>query len=98
MLVEKNQLEDKLYQLELAQYKTSASKLDALTLERLLHKVEDMEQRHSQELADLSQAQSQLVLAKDSEILQLTATTNKETNRLKGLLKNKNEELERMKN
>jgi hypothetical protein len=40
---DKNQLEEKVYEYELAQYKTSSSKLDSLQLERLLNKVEDME-------------------------------------------------------
>jgi len=43
LMNDKNQLEEKVYEYELSQYKTSSSKLDSLQLERLLGKVEDME-------------------------------------------------------
>lgn len=94
---DKNQLEEKVYEYELAKYKTSSSKLDSLQLERLLNKVEDMEQRHSQEMNDLTQTQSQLMLTKEQEILQISHNTNKELNRMKSMVKSKNDEIEKLK-
>lgn len=46
---------------------------------------------------DLSQTQSQLLMSKDQEILQITASTNKEMNRLKNMLKGKNDEIDKLK-
>jgi hypothetical protein len=46
---------------------------------------------------DLTQTQSQLLMSKDQEILQITASNNKEMNRLKNMLKGKNDEIEKLK-
>lgn len=56
-----------------------------------------MEYRHTQEMNELSQTQSQLLLSKDQEILQITANNNKEMNRLKNMVKSKNDEIEKLK-
>lgn len=62
-----------------------------------MSKVEDMEYRHTQEMSEMSQTHSQMLLSKEHEILTVTANTNKELNRLKGIVKSKNDEIEKLK-
>jgi len=62
-----------------------------------MSKVEDMEYRHTQEMSEINQTQSQLMLSKEHEILTITAHTNKEVNRLKAMVKAKNDEIEKLK-
>jgi len=62
-----------------------------------MSKVEDMEYRHTQEMSEMSQTHSQILLSKEHEILTVTANTNKELNRLRGMVKSKNDEIEKLK-
>lgn len=62
-----------------------------------MSKVEDMEYRHTQEMSEMSQTHSQILLSKEHEILNVTANTNKELNRLRGMVKSKNDEIEKLK-
>lgn len=70
--------------------------MDSLQLERLLHKVEDMEHRHSQEISEMVQSQSQLQITKEQEILNLKQLSNRETGRLRAALKTKTDEIEKL--
>jgi len=77
--------------------RTSHSKLDTLQLEKLIHKVDDMELRHNAEMAELTQTHNMILYNKDRDYNMAIANANKETKRLKDLLKSKNEEMEKMK-
>jgi hypothetical protein len=46
---------------------------------------------------DMTQTQSQLMLTKEQEILQISHNTNKELNRMKSMVKSKNDEIEKLK-
>jgi len=45
----------------------------------------------------MTQTQSQLMLTKEQEILQISHNTNKELNRMKSMVKSKNDEIEKLK-
>jgi len=45
----------------------------------------------------LSQTQNQLLLSKEQEILQLTSNSNKDLNKMRNMVKNKTDEIEKLK-
>lgn len=73
------------------------SKLDTLQLEKLIAKVDNMDQRHSLEIQELTQHHQTSLFNKEREMQMHQGHLSKDNRRLKDTLKNKNEELDHMK-
>lgn len=66
-ILDKNKLEEKVYEYELTQFRQNQNKLDTLQLEKLISKVENIELKHDNEMKEIENNYKQMIMKKEKE-------------------------------